>query len=40
MADIPSAPEGITASLPALDVQYESKFKDYDLSEITHVVIQ
>ncbi|KAI3291489.1 hypothetical protein DTO002I6_5742 [Penicillium roqueforti] len=38
MADIHSSPEDITTSLPALDVRYESKFKDYNLSNITHVV--
>ncbi|CAG7966241.1 unnamed protein product [Penicillium nalgiovense] len=39
MAETRSSPEVTTASLPALDVQYENKFKDYELSDITHIVV-
>ncbi|KGO64041.1 hypothetical protein PITC_012780 [Penicillium italicum] len=39
MAETRSSPNVITASLPALEVQREDKFKDYNLSDITHVVV-
>lgn len=40
MAETRSPPQVTTASLPVLDVHYEHKFKDYDLSDITHIVVQ
>ncbi|KAJ6187718.1 hypothetical protein N7519_002626 [Penicillium mononematosum] len=39
MAETRSPPEVTTSTLPTLDVQYENKFKDYELSDITHIVI-
>ncbi|KAJ5255570.1 hypothetical protein N7497_006944 [Penicillium chrysogenum] len=39
MAETRSPPEVTTASLPVLDVHYEHKFRDYDLSGITHIVV-
>ncbi|KAK4871381.1 hypothetical protein LT330_000618 [Penicillium expansum] len=39
MAETRSSPEVINASLPALEVQHENKFKDYNFSDITHVVV-
>ncbi|KAJ5616154.1 hypothetical protein N7537_001268 [Penicillium hordei] len=39
MAETRSSPEVITASLPALEVQCEKKFKCYDVSNFTHIVV-
>ncbi|KAJ5208937.1 hypothetical protein N7449_003316 [Penicillium cf. viridicatum] len=40
MAETRSSPEVITSSLPALEVQCEKKFKSYDVSNFTHIVVQ
>ncbi|CAG8888070.1 unnamed protein product [Penicillium egyptiacum] len=40
MTETHSSAEVIAASLAALDVQYESKFRDYDLSAVAHIVVQ
>ncbi|KAJ5878772.1 hypothetical protein N7455_002237 [Penicillium solitum] len=39
MAETRSSPEIVTASLPALEVQCEKKFKYYDVSNFTHIVV-
>ncbi|EKV07370.1 UPF0648 protein C3H5.09c [Penicillium digitatum] len=39
MAEARSSPEVIGVSLPALEVQHETKFEDYSLTDITHVVV-
>ena len=40
MAQTEPYPKVITASLPTLHVQYEHKFKNYELPDITHIVVQ
>ncbi|KAJ5960399.1 uncharacterized protein N7479_007549 [Penicillium vulpinum] len=39
MAETRSYPETITTSLPGFSVKCEEKYKDYDLTDITHVVV-
>ncbi|KAJ5835008.1 hypothetical protein N7447_001034 [Penicillium robsamsonii] len=39
MAETRSYPEVITASLPNLDIQCEGRFKNYDFTNVTHVVV-
>lgn len=39
MAETHPSPEVITSSLPALEVQCEKRFKNYDVANFTHIVV-